>query len=61
MEAGGSWDYEELNRFIADPMRVFPGTDMEAKGYQKLEDRADLIAFLRTLSDSPVPLPGNRL
>ena len=59
MEAEGNWDYEELNRFIADPMRVLPGTDMEAHGYQKLEDRADLIAYLRTLSDSPEPLPGN--
>ena len=59
MEAGGNWNYEELNRFISDPMRVLPGTDMEAHGYQKLEDRADLIAYLRTLSDSPEPLPGN--
>lgn len=58
-EMGGAWDYEELNRFIADPMRVLPGTDMEAHGYQKLEDRADLIAYLRTLSDAPAPLPAN--
>jgi cytochrome c len=48
-----------LNRFIADPMRVLPGTDMEAHGYQKLEDRADLIAYLRTQSDTPLPLPAN--
>jgi cytochrome c len=58
-EAKGNWDYEELNGFISDPMRVLPGTDMEAKGYQNSEDRADLIAYLRTLSDSPEPLPGN--
>lgn len=54
---GGIWDFEELNRFISDPMSVVPGTDMEAKGYQKLEDRADLIAYLRTLSDSPESMP----
>jgi cytochrome c len=59
LEAKGNWDYEELNGFISDPMRVMPGTDMEAHGYQKPEDRADLIAYLRTLSDSPEPLPGN--
>ena len=59
LEAKGNWDYEKLNGFISDPMRVLPGTDMEAHGYQKLEDRADLIAYLRTLSDSPEPLPGN--
>lgn len=57
MEAEGNWDYEELNRFISDPMRVFPGTDMEAKGYQELEDRVDLIAYLRSLSKNPVALP----
>ena len=59
VEAGGNWDYEELNGFISDPMRVLPGTDMEAKGYQNLEDRANLIAYLRTLSDSPEPLSSN--
>ena len=59
LEAKGNWDYEELNGFISDPMRVMPGTDMEAHGYQKLEDRANLIAYLRTLSDSREPLPGN--
>lgn len=59
LEAQGNWDYEELNGFISDPMRVMPGTDMEAHGYQKLEDRADLIAYLRTQSDTPLPLPAN--
>lgn len=57
LEAKGNWDYEELNGFISDPMRVMPGTDMEAHGYQKLEERADLIAYLRNQSDTPVPLP----
>lgn len=59
LEAKGNWDYEELNGFISDPMRVMPGTDMEAHGYQKLEERADLISYLRTQSDTPLPLPGN--
>jgi cytochrome c len=57
MEAGGKWNYEELNGFISDPRRVLPGTEMEAQGYQKLEDRADLIAYLRSLSDNPEALP----
>ena len=56
-EAGGNWDDEELNDFISDPRRVLPGTDMDAKGYQKPEDRADLIAYLRSLSKDPVALP----
>lgn len=57
LEAKGNWDYEALNGFIFDPMRVMPGTDMEAHGYQKLEDRADLIAYLRSLSQNPGALP----
>jgi cytochrome c len=57
VEAGGNWNYEELNAFISDPRRVLPGTEMDAKGFQKPEDRADLIAFLRSLSDNPGMLP----
>jgi cytochrome c len=56
---GGHWHYEDLNRFLSDPARVLPGTDMGANGYQNEAQRANLIAFLRTLSDAPVPLPGN--
>lgn len=57
MEAGGNWNYEELNGFISDPRRVLPGTEMEAEGYQNLEDRADLIVYLRSLNENPVALP----
>ena len=59
MALGGHWTYEELNSFLSDPARVLPGTDMGANGYQSEPERADLIAFLRGLSDAPVPLPGN--
>ena len=34
-----------------------PGTKMAFVGIPKAEDRAALIAYLRTLSDSPKPLP----
>lgn len=57
MELGGNWNFEELNGFISDPRRVLPGIAMDAKGYQKLEDRADLIIYLRSLSQNPVALP----
>ncbi|MDH3669245.1 MAG: ankyrin repeat domain-containing protein [Paracoccaceae bacterium] len=53
----GSWTFERLNAFLADPMGIVPGTVMN-KGY--VDDRAErvaLIAYLRTLSDDPVPLP----
>jgi cytochrome c len=58
LEAGGSWNYEELNGFISDPRRVLPGTEMDAKGYQDLADRADLIVYLRSLDENPVTLPA---
>lgn len=54
---GGSWGYEELNSFVAKPGTYIPGTRMTFNGLKELEDRADLIAYLRTFSDSPRPLP----
>ena len=58
IERGGSWDYEDLNQYLSDPTRVLPGTDMGSNGLQDVGDRADLIAFLRTRSDAPPPLPA---
>jgi cytochrome c len=51
------WSYEELNKFLANPRQYAPGTKMAFAGLKKAEDRASLIAYLRTLSDSPKPLP----
>ena len=34
-----------------------PGTTMGFNGLANTQQRADLIAFLRTLSANPVPLP----
>jgi cytochrome c len=54
---GGTWSYDDLNQFIANPKGFVPGTAMGFAGIQKDGQRADVIAYLRTLSDSPVPLP----
>ncbi len=51
------WDYEALNAFIANPRAAMPGTRMAFAGLANPQQRADLIAFLRTLSNEPVPLP----
>lgn len=51
------WDYEALNQFIAAPARAMPGTRMAFAGIANTQQRADVIAFLRTLSPNPVPLP----
>lgn len=56
-EKEGNWTYEALNEFLHKPRDYVPGTKMAFAGLKKVEDRADVIAYLRTLSDSPAPLP----
>lgn len=58
-DAGGNWTFEDLNLFISNPALTLPGTDMTFPGLQDENQRADLIVYLRTLSDKPVPLPAN--
>lgn len=54
---GGTWSFDELNKFIASPKGYLPGTAMSFAGIQKDGERADVIAYLATLADTPVPLP----
>jgi cytochrome c len=54
---GGTWSYEDLNQFIANPKGFIPGTAMGFAGITKDSERADVIDYLHTLADSPVPLP----
>jgi len=54
---GGKWSYDDLNQFIANPKGFVPGTAMGFAGIQKDSERADVIDYLHTLADSPVPLP----
>jgi cytochrome c len=55
---GGEWSYEEIDHFITNPKGYIPGTIMAFAGVAKPDERADILAYLRTLSDSPVPLPA---
>lgn len=54
----GNWTYENLNNFIENPRGYAPGTNMSFAGLRGEEDRADLLAYLQTLSDNPVPFPA---
>jgi cytochrome c len=54
---GGNWTYEDLNHFLWKPKSFVAGTKMTFIGLSKGEDRAALIAWLRTKSDSPHALP----
>ncbi|GJL85578.1 MAG: cysteine desulfurase [Micavibrio sp.] len=59
MEMGGKWSYADLNKFLWKPKKFVSGTKMNFIGLKKPEDRAAMIAWLRTLSDSPKALPGD--
>jgi cytochrome c len=54
---GGNWTYEEINKMITDPKSVASGTKMTFPGEKDAQKRADILAYLQTLSDSPVPFP----
>lgn len=54
---GGDWNYELLNRYLTRPKDEIPGNKMVFAGLKKGSDRADLILYLRTLSNAPVALP----
>jgi cytochrome c len=56
---GGSvvWDYDHLDHFLTSPKGLVKGTAMSFAGVKKPDERANLIAYLRTLADTPAPLP----
>jgi cytochrome c len=54
---GGNWSFDELNKFLANPRSYIPGTAMTFAGLSRAEQRADVIDYLHTLADNPVPLP----
>ena len=53
----GSWTYERLDHYLTNPAKAVPGNKMGFAGFRRAEDRANVIAFLSTLSTSPVPFP----
>jgi len=52
-----SWGFQELSDFLANPHKYIPGTKMSFAGIPGPQDRANLIAYLDSLSDKPLPLP----
>ena len=55
---GGNWDWDSLMAWLKSPKDFEPGTKMGFAGIAKPEERANLIAYLNTKSDSPLPLPA---
>lgn len=54
---GGNWSYQDLDKFLTNPKDFARGTKMSFAGIKNAKDRADLIIYLRSLSDQPKPLP----
>jgi cytochrome c len=54
---GGEWTFDELNKFLMAPTKDIPGTSMTFAGLPRGTERADVIDYLRTRADNPVPLP----
>ena len=56
-DKGEKWTYENLDAFITNPKGYLKGTAMGYAGLADAAKRADIIAYLHSLSDAPVPLP----
>jgi cytochrome c len=54
---GGTWTIDALNDFLSHPQATVSGTKMTFQGLPRPQVRADVIAYLNTLSDNPAPLP----
>jgi cytochrome c len=56
-KSGGKWGYEELDKFLTKPAAYVQGTKMNFPGIDKPDERAAVIAYLRSQSDNPPPMP----
>ncbi|NUY39741.1 c-type cytochrome [Wolbachia endosymbiont of Litomosoides brasiliensis] len=57
LEKGGKWGYEELFAFLKSPKAYVKGTRMAFAGIANPQEIADLVSYLRQLSDNPIALP----
>ncbi len=55
---GEAWSYDDINKFLANPKGFVPGTKMAFAGERDPAKRADIIAYLRSITDNAPPLPA---
>ena len=56
-KAKGNWNYDSMNAWLSSPSSFASGTGMSYAGIKNTQTRADVVAYLRTLATSPLPLP----
>jgi len=54
------WSFDKLFVFLKAPQATVPGTKMSFAGLRSSKDRIDLLAYLRTQSDNPAPIPAKK-
>ncbi len=54
---GGTWTFENLGAFLANPREAMPGTAMGFAGISRDNQRADLLIYLQSISPNSPPLP----
>lgn len=52
------WSWDALSQWVANPKKYIPGNKMAFAGIGKAQDRADLLAYMNSKSDSPQPIPA---
>jgi len=58
MASHDPWTYDALFKYLKSPQTMVPGTKMSFAGLRSAQDRINLLAYLRTQSDSPAPIPA---
>jgi cytochrome c len=56
-KAKGNWNYDNMNAWLNDPASFAPGTEMSYPGIKNTQERANVVAYLRTLATTPLKLP----
>ena len=51
------WSFEEMNSYLIKPQAYIKGTKMAFAGLRKEKDRASVILYMNSKSNSPKPLP----
>lgn len=52
------WDWDSLSAWLQNPKKYIPGNKMAFAGIGKPEERANLLAYLNSKADAPMPMPA---